>query len=404
MYLKYNLRGIVGKDLNEKQIKQYAKCIVNYIYQNKLSPSVIVAKDNRESSDYIFSLLCGVLLNKGIDVNFVGVGTTPQLVYLTKRFKFGLGVMVTASHNLNEYNGFKSFNSSGEMVDIHKLAIKNYKSKRYGKIVDVSKFKELYLRDLKNQLNSNNIKCVFDCANGSSVEVVRKLFPRHHVIGNDTTGKYVNDNYGSQSLDNIKSICKRNKKIGFAFDGDGDRVVAVDENGDVVDGDKILYILATQKLGFGDKVVGTQITSLGLEISLRRLGVSLIRENVGAKYVARRMKIEKALLGGEPCGHIFLSSIVSDGMLLVVELLNILNRTGLTFAQLLSGYKQIYQASTDIPINEVSDLAEFEQVDKNSRVVVRKSATEEVLRVFVECEDKLLIDKKLNEVVDRVRL
>lgn len=404
MRFKYNLRGVVGKELNEREIKQYAKSIVNYIYKNRLNASVIIARDNRESGDYIFSILCGILLKSGVDINYVGIATTPQLAYLTRRFKFGLGIMITASHNSWEYNGFKCFDIYGNMIDIDNSTFNGFKTKKYGRVIDFSKYKEVYFRYLKNQLNANKLKCMFDCANGASVEVVRKVFPRSCIIGNDTTGRYINCNYGSQCLDNIKSICKRNKKIGFAFDGDGDRVLAIDESGNVIDGDKMLYILATQKLGFGDKIVGTQITSIALEISLRRLGVSLIREKVGAKYVERRLKIEKLLLGGESCGHVFLGEGSSDAMLVVVELLNILNRTGLNLAQLLIGYKQIYKASKDISINKVGNLIEFEQVDKSCRVVVRKSATENLLRIFVECEDDALIDKKLNDIVDRVML
>ena len=396
----YNLRGIVGKDLTDKEIKNFAKCVVEYIYLNKLNPSIIIAKDNRLSGDYILSVINQVLLLKGIEVNLIGVATTPQLCYLTKKFKFGLGIMITASHNTKEYNGFKCFDSCGESVDIYKQKVKTYKTKKYTKIKDASRFKELYLHDLKSRLNSNKIKCVFDCANGAMVEVVRKLFPRNQIIGHDCSGEYINDNYGSQHLENIKLICKRSKKIGFAFDGDGDRVVAIDENGEEVNGDKIIYILATQKLGFGDMVVGNRLSSLGLEISLRRLGVSLIRERVGAKYVARRMKKEGISLGGENCGHIFMDGVLSDGIAVAIELINILNRTGLKFCEILSGYKNMHQLSKDIAMIDVSNFVEFEKIDKGARIVVRNSGTENVVRVFVEGEDKGVVEDKLKETIN----
>ncbi|MBQ7798503.1 MAG: hypothetical protein IJ371_05210 [Clostridia bacterium] len=402
MQLKYNVRGVVGKDIGEKEIKYFGKCIINYIYHNKYTPSIIIGKDNRVTSDYILNLLNSVLLKNGIEVNVVGVVTTPELRFLTKKFQFSLGVMITASHNSKEFNGFKCFDSCGDMVDIHKQNIKTYKVKRYEKVVDISKFKELYLRELKNRLNANKIKCVFDCANGASVEVVRKVFSKHQIIGCDTSGHYINDDYGSQCLDNVRTICKKYKKIGFAFDGDADRVVAIDERGEVIDGDKILYILATQKLGFGDKVVGTSVSSLGLEISLRRLGVNLIREKVGAKYVARRMKQENIILGGEGCGHIFSSSSVSDGVAVAIELINILERTGLNFGQLLTGYKQMYSLTKDIDINKVNDIVEFEYNDKEVRVVVRKSETEQVLRVFVEGESKDIVENKINNLIQEL--
>lgn len=398
MQSKYNLRGIVGKDLNEKEIKKFAKNIIGYIYENKCKPYIIIGKDNRVSSDYIFNLINSVLLKYGVETNFVGVATTPELAYLTKKFKFSLGVMITASHNSYEYNGFKCFNNTGEMIDIYNKDIKRCKIE-YKKIVDIGKFTELYIRELKNKLNTNKLKCVFDCANGVMLDIVRKVFPRQQIIGRDASGKYVNDCCGSQYLDNIISICKKYKKIGFAFDGDGDRVVAIDECGQIIDGDKILYILATQKLGFGDRVVGTQISSLGLEISLRRLGVLLIREKVGAKYVAKRMKKENVILGGETCGHIFLSSTISDGIVTAIELINILNRTGFTFTELLSGYKSMYRITKDVSIDNIKNVREIEDMDKGVRVIVRKSGTENLLRILVEGESEDLVKAKLEEVL-----
>ena len=266
---KCSLRGIVGKDLGERKIRKLAKQIVYYINANKYMKEVIFGKDNRLSSDYILSVIEGVLLANGISVYVIGVCTTPQLVFLTKKFKFGLGIMITGSHNSYEYNGFKIYNKLGDSIELEECKTKNYKSINYGSVIDIGKYKELYLRELKNRLNPNKIKCVFDCANGSSLEVVRKIFPKQQIIGVDTSGKETNNGCGSENLDKIKSICKRNKKIGFSFDGDGDRVIAIDERGNVIDGDKILYILASHRLNFGNKVVGTKISGLGLEISLK---------------------------------------------------------------------------------------------------------------------------------------
>lgn len=398
MLSKYNVRGIIGKDLKEKDVKKFAKQILGYINEKGLKNSIIIAKDNRESGDYLLSVVQAILLAGGVEVNDIGVATTPMLTYFTHKFKFGLGIMITASHNSKEYNGFKCFNSFGEMVDIDGCKIKNCRIKHYKKVNNISKFKELYWRDLKNRLNLNKIKCVFDCANGASVETIRKVFARHHIIGDDSSGSYINENYGTQHLDNIRAICKRNKKIGFAFDGDADRVIAIDEKGDIIDGDKILYILATQKLGFGDRIVGTQITSVALEVSLRRLGVGLIRERVGAKYVAKRIKAENLNLGGEPCGHVFWGGGVSDGVKIAIELLNILNRTGLKFEQLLSGYKQRYIQTKDISANNIDNFNDFESVDCGCRVVARKSGTENLIRILVDGENENIVKVKMEEI------
>ena len=400
---KIVMRGIVGKDLNKSAIKLFAKKIVSYIYENKLKPNIIVGKDNRVSSDYILNEINSVLLSCGINVNLLEISTTPEIAFLIKKFKFSLGVMITASHNLAEYNGFKCFNNLGENVDLSNVKIFKKGKIKFGKVIYFDKFKQMYIWELKNALKPNNIRCVFDCANGATVDVIRKVFPHFSMIGGDSCGLNINKECGAQDLNKIKSICKRNGKIGFAFDGDGDRVVAIAENGEIIDGDKILYILATQMLNIGDKIVGTQTSSVGLEVSLRRLGVTLIREKVGAKYVSKRLKSENLILGGETCGHIFLSNKVSDGVRTAIELLNILNRTGLNFKQLLAGYKQTYCLNKNLSLENSKNIKEFESVSKTIRIVVRKSETEKVLRVFVEGDDEFEVKQKFDGLIKQLK-
>ena len=305
--------------------------------------------------------------------------------------------MITASHNPAKHNGLKCFDISGQMIDILESKTKT-KSNRYSKQIDVGKFKELYIRELKNQLNDNNIDCIFDCANGATVDVVRNVFPRQQIIGYDTSGKYINDGFGSENIETLATVCKKNKKIGFAFDGDGDRVIAVDENGSVIDGDKILYILARFYLKPGDKVVGTEISSLALEKSLENMGINLIREKVGAKYVARRMKQEKAILGAESCGHIFTPTIDSDGVRVAIELLNILSMSGNSFDELLAGYIKTYQLVKNMDIDHTENVIEYQQNTNDMRIIVRKSATEGKVRIYVEGTDEGLVWEKFQQV------
>ncbi len=395
---RYNFRGIVGVDVTENTIKQFAKGVANYIYSNKFSPMIIVGKDNRESSDYVLSVVKSVLLSSGISVCELGVVSTPQLVYITKKFRFNLGLMITASHNPSNYNGLKCFDVSGQMLDIVESKTR-IKRNRYAKQIDIANFKELYIRELKNQLHENGIECVFDCGNGATVDVVRNVFPRHHIIGNDTSGKYINDGFGSENIETLAVVCKKNNKIGFAFDGDGDRVIAVNEDGKVIDGDKILYILARFYLKAGDKVIGTQISSLALERSLQNMGIGLIREKVGAKYVASRIRQEKALLGGESCGHIFTPTSDSDGVRIAIELLNILNMSGKTFDELLKGYIKTYKFVKNIDINQALNMVEYTQITNDMLVLVRHSATENKLRIYVEGTDEGLAWQKFEQVV-----
>ncbi|MFQ6723745.1 MAG: hypothetical protein ACLRFE_00220, partial [Clostridia bacterium] len=253
------------------------------------------------------------------------------------------------------------------------------------------------VHDLKRKLNYNSIKCFFDCANGASVDVVRNVFTGQEIIGDEATGRYINDGCGAICLEKLKKLCKKNKKIGFAFDGDADRVVAIDEYGEVIDGDMILYILATQMIGYGDRVVGTQISSMALENSLKDLGIKLIKEKVGAKFVGEKMIKEKILLGGERCGHIFLNKFYSDGVAIAIELLNILNRTKMSFVELLKGYKNTFICNENLEVGDIC-ISNYESINNGIRVVVRKSNTESVLRILVEGEDELGVKEKINEI------
>ena len=382
----------------KKQIIQFSKKVVSYLYQQKFAKNIIIGKDNRISSDYVLSIINSILLSNGMAVNVIGVSTTPELVYLTKRFKFGLGIMITASHNPYEYNGIKCFDKNGLSVDLDNVPIKRIRNKEYKNQIDARQLKDTYIRDLKNRLNKNRVKCVFDCANGATNDVVSNIFAKYKIIGCDVGGRFINNCCGTEYIDKLSHICKKDKSIGFAFDGDGDRVIAVDSDGEVIDGDKILYILASQMLKSGDKVVGTKISGLGLELSLNRLGINLLRDKVGAKYVNSRIKKEGLILGGEPCGHIFILNNISDGVGVAIELLNILNRTGLTFKQLLKGFNESYTLADDININDVGRVVEYEQSSKNFRVVVRKSLTESKLRIYVDGIDKKLVETKFNQV------
>ncbi len=395
----YNLRGKIGKEFTYNDIRKFAKLIVNYINRNNIAKSVVIGKDNRLSSDYVLSVLQSVLLANNITLYTLGVSTTPELVYITKRFGFSVGIMITASHNSWEYNGIKYYNNLGQYFDINnKNQIINTRHKKYQKVVDIENLKEVYIRELKGKLNANKYRCVFDCANGSIVDVVRKVFPKHIIIGTDMTGKYINDDNGTQSLDNLIAVCKQQKKIGFAFDGDGDRVVAIDSDGTVIDGDKILYILATHQLTKGDAVIGTDVSSVALEKALAKRGIRLERARVGAINVVNKMTDRNCTFGGEKCGHIFMNSLtISDGVLVAIELLNILNRTNMSFKELLKYYEDTFYIEKNIYAN--ADINEYVQESENVRVVVRKSETEPLVRIVVESEDGGIANRQMKTIL-----
>ena len=408
----YNLRGVVGDGLDEKVVKNFAKNIIKYIYSHRLDKMIIIGKDNRVSGDYILSVINSKLISNRIKVFNVGEVSTPELAFLTKKLNFPIGVMITASHNSWEYNGVKCFDINGKDINITDCKSVVADKKKFEKIVDIRKYQDLYLRELKNLIKYKQVKCIFDCANGSTLDVVRKIFPKQKIIGNDKTGRYINEGFGTQNLNELCSLCKRNRCIGFAFDGDGDRVIAVDVDGNVIDGDKILYILATQYLYRGDRVVGTVLSNLGLELSLRRYGIGFVREDVGAQKVGDRVDVEGILFGAEPCGHIYFSKLGRfDGVAIAILLLNILDRTGLSFNDLLADYIQYYQVSVNLPMESVKEsdkiCINYKCLCENSRglrVVVRPSKTEPVLRVLVEADDLKNAENKMCEIAKMLRV
>lgn len=395
----YNLRGIVGKEFTYRDIKRFAENIVDHINKNNVAKSVVIGKDNRVSSDYVLSVLQSVLLAKGVAIYALGVSTTPELVYITKQFNFSVGIMITASHNSWKYNGIKYYNSLGKYFDVKRFERdKMLKFNDYQKVVDVENLEEVYIRYLKNKLNANKLRCVFDCANGSTVNVVRNVFAKHIIIGTDMAGRYINEDNGTQSLDNLIVVCKQQKKIGFAFDGDGDRVIAIDNDGSVIDGDKILYILAIHQLSKGNVVIGTDVSSMALEKALAKNGIRLDRARVGAINVVNKMADRNCVLAGERCGHIFMNSLtISDGVLVAIELLNILNRTNMSFKELLKDYKDTYYIEKNIYTD--ADINEYVQESENVRVVVRKSETEPLVRIVVESNDHDIASKQMKTIL-----
>lgn len=395
----YNLRGIVGKEFTCRDVKIFAKNIIQYINKNNITRSVVIGKDNRVSGDYVLSVLQSVLLENGISAYVLGIATTPELVYITKRFNFSVGIMVTASHNTWQYNGIKYYNNSGKYFDLKIFEyVTTLNANGYQKVFDIGNLKEVYIRSLKEKLNANKYRCIFDCANGAIVDVIRKVFPKHIIIGTDMSGKYINEDNGTQCLDNIIAICKHQKKIGFAFDGDGDRVIAIDIDGSLIDGDKILYIIATHQLTKGNSVIGTDVSSMALEKALAKKGIKLERSRVGSINVVNKMTDRNCALAGERCGHIFMNSLtISDGVLVAIELLNILNRTNMSFKELLNDYKDTYYIEKNIYTD--ADVKEYIQESENVRVVVRKSETEPLVRIVVESDKRDIAGRQMKTIL-----
>lgn len=370
--------GIVGKDFGENTIKTFVGKWITYMRENRLSQKVLLAKDNRGTGDYITAIMQAIFLKNGIDVDLLGVSTSPELAYLANKFKYGLGMMITAPKS-SEFNGIQVYSSVVEGGKVPK--------KKYGRCKQVDELEECYIRKLKNELKCKN-KYIFDCANGSTVGVIRKIFPRHKLIGDDCSGEYVNDCFGMNHIQTLSNLCKKTHMSGFAFSEDGRGVVAVDEQGRVIDGDEIVYILSKFYLSAGDKVCVCNGSSLGLDVSLRKFGVSVIRGDVDADI--RCDMFGNITLEGWKC---------ADGVLIAIKLISILEQSKMNFDELLKDYKRYY-----IKRGEVMTTKNIKgAISKDFRLVVDK-IDGTTTKVFVEGLDKGLVEQEFDKIMKDLKL
>ncbi|MEG2002627.1 MAG: phosphoglucosamine mutase, partial [Clostridia bacterium] len=345
------IRGVVPKELTY----EIALMLGNALTTLKEKAKVVVGADTRRSGDFLVSALsCGVTLGGGSVYN-LGVATTPKVSYITNNKKFDFGVVVSASHNEAKYNGLKVFDSSGQKImELDKEKIEDYifrghlkevDYKNIGKIVDISvdSTYEQFVISFGSRLKG--LKIVLDNSNGSASGISQKLFKKLDAkvisIASRPNGININDKCGATYIQTLqKSVIKNKADMGFAFDGDADRIIAVDENGKVVDGDMILYVLARHyksedRLNL-NTVVGTKQSNLGFEKALNDVKINLMRSDVGDSYVVELMNKYDCVLGGENSGHIIMGDklMTGDGVLTAITLASILSNSGKSLSEL----------------------------------------------------------------------
>ena len=295
----------------------------------------------------------------------------------------------------------KFFNSLGEKItDEDELELERYMNKRYtlpikyAKLLDKHKLLLDYIKHLK-QLSKFNPDCIFDCSFGATSEIVKQCYPKAKKINCTPNGYNINENAGCTHIEMLRRMCIIEQKVGFAFDGDGDRVFAVTKSGEVLDGDKILYVLSKFYLSSGQMLVGTIYSNMGLEKSLNDNGINLVRADVGDKNVLAQMKRHNSNLGGEFSGHIIIKQLTNtgDGLITAIALSNIMGTTKKSLDELLDGYSGFYQAKDDVKFEHfkmnkklMSAIKELE--NESTRIIVRPSGTEPVVRIMVEDENK----------------
>ena len=412
------IRGIVGEKLNEKLIKKLGKALVHYYKAHKLSQKLVVGNDTRNTSDHILATIQTVLLKNGIETHNIGKCSSPCLAYVARKNGYPLGLMISASHNPKEYNGLKFFNSLGEKVadefeqEIEILMDKSIKlnNKIYAQSKNKEILKEEYITMLKS-LKKCTYPCILDCANGGSSEIAHAVFPSTKIINSNPTGTNINVNAGCTHIETLAYLCRQKGLIGFAFDGDADRIFAVDKTGEVINGDKILYILSKFYLKSNDCLIGTINTNSGLNDALKTHNIKLVRANVGDKCVYAQMIKHHSMLGGEESGHIIIKKLTNtgDGILTAICLMNILYLTKLTFKELLIGYTDYHIAKANLELekpfkpNEELRLIIAKYESDGARIVIRPSGTEPVLRVFVEHKQKQTATQMLSTITYTIK-
>jgi phosphoglucosamine mutase len=410
------------------------------LLKNRLgrSAKALIGRDTRESGAWIELALTQGLLDIGAKVDSLGVITTPGVAYLTKTADYDVGIVISASHNPFYDNGIKLFSPSGrkfdekdeEFIESKLLAsdLNAYKSDgTYNQISTklASRYVEFLKENIANGLNLQGINLAIDCANGAASEIAPKLFQdlgaEVFLLGCEPDGKNINDNCGSLHLNALKSLVKEKKcSLGVAFDGDADRALFVDETGEIVDGDRTIYIMAEyflkHQLLEPKVVVATVMSNIGLEVALKNLGIELKRTPVGDKYVLEELLTSNALVGGEQSGHIIFPKIglAGDGIVTALQLLKVLAGSKQKFSELSQAFRTFPQILVNVVVkskpafSSVSIIAQAaqkieEHLAGQGRLLLRYSGTENLARVMIEGKDLQEITDQANYLANIIR-
>ena len=432
------IRGIAGESLTADLSFKVGKALGKLLTEKKEHPKVVIGRDTRISCDMIEHALTAGLTSTGVNVMTVGTIPTPAIAYLTKTIETDSGIMISASHNPYQDNGIKIFGPDGfKLTDEQELEIeslidnpdqiKKASFEKIGKLYSGSELSQKYVQHIKQSISGDlsGIKIALDCANGATTGVAPYIFgdleADIETIGCQPNGININDNVGSTKIDTISAFVKENNvDVGFAFDGDGDRVLAVDARGNVVDGDKIMFILAKhlkeQDELKDNMVVSTVMSNIGFYKAIEENGLQSVKTAVGDRYVVEEMRKNDYSLGGEQSGHIVLMNYATtgDGILTAVKLANIIKSTGKSLEELASEVSIYPQKLVNIKVvdkkaamEDSEILAECEKVEKelegNGRILLRASGTENLIRVMVEASSDELTDKYCEQVAKIVR-
>lgn len=431
-------RGKSGSVLTAEHAFKIGR-FLGWYYGKEHHAKIVIGKDTRRSSYMYENALAAGITSSGSDAYLLHVTTTPCVAYITRTDNFDCGIMISASHNPYVDNGIKLMNGDGEKMDdeVQDLIEKYIDNaieeppfatgENIGCTVDYYSGRNRYIGYLTNIATKSfeNRKVALDCSNGSSWMIARSVFDalgaKTFVINDEPNGINVNEKCGSTHIEGLQEFVKeKGVEVGFAFDGDADRCLAVDENGNVVDGDHIMYICAKylKKMGQlpNNTVVTTVMSNFGLYKALKRIGIQYTQTKVGDRYVYENMKANDHAIGGENSGHIIFRKYArtGDGILTAIMVMMVMIDTQLPLSVLASEVQSVPQVLKNVEVDNKKlaeeDPAVLLQVEacgaelgETGRVLVRASGTEEVLRVMAEADEKEICEKHVNLIIDSLR-
>ena len=431
-------RGEANVDLTVEHAFEVGR-FIGWYFGKEHKCKVVIGKDTRRSSYMFEYALVAGLTASGADAYLLHVTTTPSVSYVVRTEDFDCGIMISASHNPFYDNGIKLINDKGEKMqeyvidEIEKYLDEDKKNLPYatkeniGCTVDYAAGRNRYLGYLMSLAlcSFRNMRVGLDCANGSAWMIAKNVFDalgaKTYVINNEPDGTNINTNCGSTHIQGLQALVKeKHLDVGFAFDGDADRCLCVDENGDVVDGDAILYICGKYLKNKGEladnTVVTTVMSNFGLYKAFDAAGISYEKTAVGDKYVYECMSENGYRLGGEQSGHIIFSKYAAtgDGLITAIKMMEVMLAKKKTLGQLASPvviYPQVLknvrvtdktEAQNDADVRAAVEVA-AEKLGENGRILVRESGTEPVVRVMVEADSVETCEKYVDDVIEVIK-
>ena len=436
------VRGIANEELTPLLAMQLGQAGAYVLTKKKEhKPTLMVGCDTRISGDMLANALMAGACSVGANCIYVGVIPTPAIAFLTKRYKVDAGVVISASHNPVEFNGIKFFDGDGYKLpdaledEIEALINDNMPGIKFpigpgvGKIKYRTDAREEYINHAMNavNVNLNGLKIVVDCAEGAayytSVETLKEMGGNIVAIHNNPDGTNINSNCGSTHMEELQArVVYEKADIGLAFDGDADRLLAVDENGKKVDGDQIMAIIGNYMKQKGklakDTIVATVMSNLGFFIMAEKHGINMEKTKVGDRYVLERMKEINANLGGEQSGHIIFldENTTGDGLLSALHLLQVMVDTGKPLSELAAIMEVLPQALVNAKVanHKKENYMEYPEIANaiaaleekfagEGRVLIRPSGTEPLVRVMIEGKDQKVIQDEAEKLAGLIQ-